>query len=92
MLYSRFVVALKTGSTYTPISNAIYVTNPGDVAKYREDYPEPMSKKGLLIQLDMLGDALNSGREAHDGQYPVSPACGRQFKVQIQRKDLQLQR
>ena len=25
MLYSRFVVALKTGSTYTPISNAIYV-------------------------------------------------------------------
>ena len=48
MLYSRFVVALKTGSTYTPISNAIYVTNPGDVAKYREDYPEPMSKKGLL--------------------------------------------
>ena len=61
MLYSRFVVALKTGSTYTPISNAIYVTNPGDVAKYREDYPEPMSKKGLLIQLDMLGDALNLG-------------------------------
>ena len=45
MLYSRFVVALKTGSTYTPISNAIYVTNPGDVAKYREAYPEPMSKK-----------------------------------------------
>ncbi len=45
MLYSRFVVALKTGSTYTPISNAIYVTNPGDVAKFREDYPEPMSKK-----------------------------------------------
>ena len=69
MLYSRFVVALKTGSTYTPISNAIYVTNPGDVAKYREAYPEPMSKKGILIQLDSSVTALNHGCEAHDGQY-----------------------
>ena len=37
------------------------MTNPGDVAAYREEYPEAMSKKGLLIELDMLGDALDLG-------------------------------
>ena len=54
-LYSRFVVALKIGDTYQAISNPIYVTNPGDVASFTEEYPEAMSKKGLLIELDMLG-------------------------------------
>lgn len=61
MLYSRFVVALKIGNTYQAISSPIYVTNPGDVAAYREEYPEAMSKKGLLIELDMLGDAMDLG-------------------------------
>ena len=42
MLYSRFVVALKIGNAYREISNPIYVTNPGDVASYREPYPEAM--------------------------------------------------
>lgn len=61
MLYSRFVVALKTGNTYQAISNPIYITNPEDVASFTEEYPDAMSKKGLLIELDMLGDALNLG-------------------------------
>lgn len=61
MLYSRFVMALKTGDTYREISNPIYVTNPGDVASFTEEYPEAMSKKGLLIELDMLGDAMDLG-------------------------------
>lgn len=61
ILYSRFVVALKTGSTYREISGPIYVTNPGDVAAYTADYPDAMSKKGLLIELDMLGDAMELG-------------------------------
>lgn len=61
MLYSRFVMALKIGDTYQEISNPIYVTNPGDVASFTEEYPEAMSKKGLLIELDMLGDALELG-------------------------------
>lgn len=60
-LYSRFVLALKTGDSYRPISNNIYVTNPGDVAEFREEFPDAMSKKGLLIELDMLGDAMNLG-------------------------------
>ena len=60
-LYSRFVVALKIGDTYQAISAPIYVTNPGDVASFTEEYPEAMSKKGLLIELDMLGDAMELG-------------------------------
>ncbi|MEY8394736.1 DUF5722 domain-containing protein [Lachnospiraceae bacterium 45-P1] len=61
ILYSRFVVALKTGNTYRAISNPIYITNPEDMASFTEEYPDSMSKKGLLIELDMLGDALNLG-------------------------------
>lgn len=60
-LYSRFVVALKLGERYQAISGPIYVTNPGDVANYTEEFPEAQSKKGLLIELDMLGDAMNLG-------------------------------
>lgn len=60
-LYSRFVVAIKVGEQYQAISNPIYVTNPGDVASYTEPFPEAQSKKGLLIELDMLGDAMNLG-------------------------------
>ncbi len=61
MLYSHFVVALKLGDTYSEISNNIYVTNPQDVAKWTEDYPDAMSKKGLSIELSMLSDAMNLG-------------------------------
>ncbi len=60
-LYSRFVVALKIGDSYEEISGPIYVTNPEAVAGYTAEYPDSMSKKGLLIELDMLGDALNLG-------------------------------
>ena len=60
-LYSRFVVALKVGEQYQAISSPIYVTNPGDVSNYTEAFPEAQSKKGLLIELDMLGDAMNLG-------------------------------
>ncbi|MCI9568444.1 MAG: Tat pathway signal protein [Lachnospiraceae bacterium] len=60
-LYSRFVTALKIGDSYREISNPIYVTNPGDMAAFKKEFPDPMSKKGLLIELDMLGDAMELG-------------------------------
>ena len=44
MLYSRFVVALKTGNTYQAISNPIYITNPEEMASFTEEYPDSMSK------------------------------------------------
>ncbi len=60
-LYSRFVAALKIGDTYREISRPIYVTNPESVASYTKEYPDAMSKKGLLIELDMIGDAMELG-------------------------------
>ncbi len=60
-LYSRFVVALKIGDQYRAISNPIYITNPEVMASYTADYPNAQSKKGLLIELDMIQDAMKLG-------------------------------
>lgn len=60
-LYSRFVVAQKVGQRYLEISNPIYITNPEAVASYTEEYPHVDSKKGLLIELDMIQDAMQLG-------------------------------
>ena len=60
-LYSRFVAALKIGNGYREISGPIYVTNPEAVASCTKDYPDAMSKKGLLIELDMINDAMELG-------------------------------
>lgn len=60
-LYSRFVVALKVGDSYREISNPIYITNPEVMADYTKEYPNAMSKKGLLIELDMIRDAMELG-------------------------------
>lgn len=60
-LYSRFVVALKIGDTYHEISNPIYITNPEVMASFTKEYPNAMSKKGLLIELDMIRDAMALG-------------------------------
>ena len=37
------------------------MTNPESVASYTKEYPDAMSKKGLLIELDMIGDAMELG-------------------------------
>ena len=55
------MAAVKTGDTYREISGPIYVTNPESVARYTKEYPDSMSKKGLLIELDMLADAMELG-------------------------------
>lgn len=60
-LYSRFVVAQKVGNTYQEISNPIYITNPETMADYTENYPRTDSKKGLLVELDMIQDAMKLG-------------------------------
>lgn len=62
------------------------MTNPGDVAKYREAYPEPMSKKGLLIQLDMLGDALNLGVKHTTVNIPYHQLVGGNLKYKYNGK------
>ena len=86
-LYSRFVVALKIGDTYQAISAPIYVTNPGDVASFTEEYPEAMSKKGLLIELDMLGDAMELGVRHTTINIPYHHIIGGNLKYHYNGKD-----
>ena len=86
-LYSRFVVALKIGDTYQASSAPIYVTNPGDVASFTEEYPEAMSKKGLLIELDMLGDAMELGVKHTTINIPYHHIIGGNLKYHYNGKD-----
>ena len=86
-LYSRFVVALKIGDTYQAISAPIYVTNPGDVASFTEEYPEAMSKQGLLIELDMLGDAMELGVKHTTINIPYHHIIGGNLKYHYNGKD-----
>lgn len=86
-LYSRFVAALKIGDTYQAISDPIYVTNPGDVASFTEEYPEAMSKKGLLIELDMLGDAMELGVKHTTINIPYHHIIGGNLKYHYNGKD-----
>lgn len=60
-LYSKFVVAVWDGSKYIEISKPHYITNPEMVAKNTAPFNDPLTKKGLNIQLNMIGDAFELG-------------------------------
>lgn len=60
-LYSKFLIAIKKNNKYYPISNAIYITNSGEIAKSKLPYQDANSKKGLLIDMNMLSDAFELG-------------------------------
>lgn len=60
-LYSKFIIAIKKNNKYYPISNAIYITNSGEIAKSKLPYQDANSKKGLLIDMNMLSDAFELG-------------------------------
>ena len=60
-LYSKFIIAIKKNNKYYPISNAIYITNSGEIAKSKLPYQDANSKKGLLIDMNMLADAFELG-------------------------------
>ena len=60
-LYSRFVVAVWDGNKYIPVSKPHYITNPEAVAANKNKFSDPLTKKGLNIELNMLGDAFELG-------------------------------
>lgn len=60
-LYSKFIIAIKKNNKYYPISNAIYITNSGEIAKSKLPYQDANSKKGLLIDMNMISDAFELG-------------------------------
>lgn len=60
-LYSKFVVAVWDGTKYIEISKPHYITNPEMVASNTTPFSDPLTKKGLNIQLNMLSDAFDLG-------------------------------
>lgn len=60
-LYSSFVLAVYDGTKYHAISKPAYITNPEVLAKNQNEYKEPLSKKGLLLDGDMISDAMYLG-------------------------------
>ena len=58
-LYSRFFLAVKNSSgTYSAVSSAKYISNPGRAAKYTYRFPTAVSKKGLQVSAAMTEDAV----------------------------------
>lgn len=60
-LYNRFLACVWTGKTYKVVSDTIYVTNPEAVAANKDAFKNPLTKKGLLIELNSVTDAFNLG-------------------------------
>lgn len=65
-LYSRFVVAVKSGAAYVAVSNEMYITNPEAVAAKAGGQPAK-SKKGLITDAAYVADLtdLNVGYAAY---------------------------
>ena len=55
------MLAVKEDGTYKAVSEPHYITNPEIVAKNTEAFKEPLTKKGLNIELNMLDDAFDLG-------------------------------
>lgn len=60
-LYNKFVACIWDGTKYIQVSNPAYITNPEYIAKNRDPYIEPITKKGLLIELSQIADAMELG-------------------------------
>lgn len=59
--YNKFVLAVWDGEKYVPVSDSRYVSNPEVMAQNRKPFKEPLTKKGLNIELNMLKDAFELG-------------------------------
>lgn len=57
-LFCQFVPALLLNGEYTALSGGRYIGNPEIVASNSDAYPEVESKKGLLLDPEMLGTEL----------------------------------
>lgn len=54
-LFESFVPALLINGSYVSIASGSFLTNPEVLARNQTDYPEASSKKGLLLDPEMLG-------------------------------------
>ncbi len=54
-LFARFIPALKIDDDFVQVGKSIYLSNPEELAGNKDDYPQPGSKKGILLDPTMLG-------------------------------------
>lgn len=60
-LYSSFILTVYDGTRFIEISPRHYITNPEAVASNTAEFKDPLTKKGLNIEIDMLSDAFDLG-------------------------------
>lgn len=60
-LYNKFLLAVWDGEKYVPVSSFRYISNPEIMAENTKEFKEPLTKKGLNIELSMLSDAFDLG-------------------------------
>ena len=60
-LYNKFVLGVFNGTSFETISEPRYITNPEAVARNTAPFKDPLTKKGLNIEIDMLSDAFDLG-------------------------------
>lgn len=60
-LYSKFVLAVYDGTQYHAISEPTYITNPEVLARNTAPLKMPTTKKGLLLDGNLLSDAMELG-------------------------------
>lgn len=54
-LYARFIPAVKMDGNYVQVGRSVYISNPEALADNQDPYPDPGSKKGILLDPTMLG-------------------------------------
>ncbi len=54
-LFERFIPALRMDGNYVQIGKSVYLSNPEALADNQDAYPDPGSKKGLLLDPTMVG-------------------------------------
>lgn len=57
-LFCEFIPALLLDGEYVPLSTGYYITNPEVLASNQDSFPASTSKKGLLLDPEMLGTPL----------------------------------
>lgn len=77
-LFQQFVPALLLNGEYVPLSAGMYISNAEVIAGNSDSYPEAESKKGLLLDPEMLGTPLLTDLDVKHAIYniPLSHIMG----------------
>lgn len=54
-LFKRFIPALRIDGNYVQVGAGVYLLNPEALAENQDPYPDPGSKKGILLDPTMVG-------------------------------------